>query len=669
MQISIIIPYDEAPKYYKRWANEEAKIDFLNQKEIADRCTLSYAADEICTYLQKAGLDASVKEQKGEFNIVLTTLGKNGEEFDIIKDGNDIILQGDSRVGTLYAAYELLEAQGIRWYSPKEEYVPIVSELKMPDFRHYRYDMPKGRGFHFEQLLKESTTFLVWMARNRMNLHNCHAHSKPLQDKLGFVYKTGGHIFEKILDPMNITEDGRYYIDAHKDWYGKRDGEITAENAINAQFCVSNTELMDVLADTVIDRIKNEWKNEHVFELAGFDTWGSCCQCPECLKLGNGSDVTLHFLSHIRKRVDEAYLAGEIDHNIRLSFDIYEGTDTMEPPLNPVPQNLIDAGDFGMYSPILRCYDHDLYDTSCKKNQIYERCLAGWAKTGMAFAINEYYNVSKFEDLPLLFTKRMKNEIKYYIESGATEIQYMHVPLLEWGIRSLTQYLLAALSRDRNADADALIDKYFNDNYGTYAQKAKQAYMLIENATRYIMSWRGWFGTSILTHLCEWNGQKPDKPFYKEYHLGDNAVAYGYEMVIELNRALKILRDIKYCEYSKLTPDMFDGGSNALNPGQQKAIRLGSALLNKVNEDIRGLKYGIDVFELTTLCLDYYHSLYEGRHDSDELFNKIRILGDKMSEYTFGVNFEAYTPDSELRTALKHSQLTNLYYKIIANNN
>lgn len=669
MTVSIILPYEESSKYYERWAHEEARIDFKNDLFSAQRCTLSFAAEELCTHFKRAGLDAKVTDERADVNIILKSRGLTGEEFDISVDGSDIILEGDSRRGTLYAAYELLEAQGIRWYSPNQDYIPEITHITMPELRHYKYELPNGRGFHFEQLMKEGERFILWMARNRLNLHNCHAHSKPLQDKLGFVYKIGGHIFEKILNPMNITEDGRYYIDAHKDWYGKRKEEITADNAINAQFCASNNELLDVLADIVIDKIKNEWKNENVFELAGFDTWGKSCQCPDCLKLGNGTDVTLHFLSHIRKRIDEAFAKGEIDHNVKLSFDIYEGTDTMEPPSMPVPQNLIAAGDYGIYSPILRCYDHDLYDTSCRKNQIYEHALRGWSGSGMDFGINEYYNVSKFEDLPILFTKRMKNEIKYYIESGAKDIQYMHVPFLEWGVRTITQYLYANLSRDKNCDADRLIDKYFDDLYGKYSDRAREAYELIEDATSLCMSWRGWFETGLLTYLCEWDGAVPTEPFHKEYHLGDNAVASGYDSVNKLKEALAILKNIKAEELCSITPDMFDGGSGALNPGQQKKIVLGTPILNRINEDIRGVLYGADVYELMVLCLDYYDSLYEDRDDAKELYERIKSLGDRMSEYTFGINFEMYTPDSELRTALKHSQLTNLYYKIIANNN
>ena len=667
MPVSIVLPYQEAGKYYARWAHEEHTIDFQKEKERAKRCRLSYAAEELFIYLEKMGIKAQVSNQTGDENIILLCEDGETEAFTIEQDGKDLLLKGDSARGLLYAVYELLEAQGIRWYAPKEEFVPQRENLIIPKCGHFVYDMPDGRGFHFEGLLKESESFLIWMARNRLNLHACHTHTKKLQEKLGFTFKTGGHIFTKLLDPNNITEDGRTYLDAHKDWYGKRKEEITAENAINVQFCVTNTELLDALSELVISKLKGDWKNEDILELAGFDTWGASCECEECKKLGNGADRTLHFLSHIRKRIDEATERGELQKRVRLSFDAYEGTDTLEAPERAVPQNIIDAGDYPLFCPILRCYHHNIDDNSCDKNKIYDRTIRAWEKTGMKLAMNEYYSVSKYEDLPLLFTERMKYEIPYYIERGVTEIQYMHTPILEWGVRSLSQYLYANLSRDRNCDADFLIEKYFEDVYGIHAKKAKKSYALIEEATSLCGSWRNWFETSILTHLCEWDGCAPKEPFYRESHLGENAVAMGYEMVEKLSEALSTLRTIKKDALKTLDPEIFTEDGLALNPIEQQKRRAGSQLLNKVNEDIRGVKYGLDVFRLMVLCLDYYEALYEQRADAESLVQKIAELGDAMSEYTVGINYAAYTPDTEIRDALLRSQLKNLYYKIIAN--
>jgi hypothetical protein len=67
------------------------------------------------------------------------------------------------------------------------------------------------------------------------------------------------------------------------------------------------------------------------------------------------------------------------------------------------------------------------------------------------------------------------------------------------------------------------------------------------------------------------------------------------------------------------------------------------------------------------LCLDYYNSLYEKRGDDAAIYEKIRVLGEKMTEYTYGVSYAAHVPERELRDALKRSQLNKLYYNILGN--
>ena len=64
MQVSVILPYDEASKYYERWAHEEKNIDFKNDKFSANRCTLSFAAEEICLHLERAGIEVRVTDEK-----------------------------------------------------------------------------------------------------------------------------------------------------------------------------------------------------------------------------------------------------------------------------------------------------------------------------------------------------------------------------------------------------------------------------------------------------------------------------------------------------------------------------------------------------------------------------------------------------------------------------
>jgi len=668
MEINILIPYEEAGKLYGKWAHEEEEIDFLKDLYKAKRCTLAFAAEELSVYLEKIGHNVRVGDKSGDFNIIIDAKDGESEEFDIESDEKNIRLKGLGRAGALYAVYELLEIQGVRWYAPKLEYVPPYGQsLVIPENKHYKYDMEGGRGFHFEGLQKESLSFLLWMARNRMNFHACHAHTKKFQQKLCMKFFTGGHIFEKILNPLNIEEDGRYYIDAHPDWYGKKDEELTVENAIKTQFCVSNEELLERLADTIIKRANNEWKNADVFELAGFDTWGKNCACEKCRRLGNGSDINLHFFSHIRKRLDEAYETGKINRKVLLCFDAYEGTDTIEAPINPVPENIKKSGDFLMFAPILRCFKHYFDDTSCDRNRGYKEKLEAWKKVGVPIAINEYYDVSKFEDLPLVFTKKIYNDVRYYKNNGVTRFVYMHVPMVEWGVCTTTQYLLANITRDSNCKYFELLDEYFKNVFGEYADEVKAVYEKLEKASEYCNSWRGWFGTSVLTNLMEWDGKLPKASIYRDSDLGDAFMEKGYNAVRLLKEALREMRDIKEREIENLSNYSFTEKAEALNPIEQQKRKSQTVLIDKLGEDIRGISYGADMQELLVLMMDYHECLYAGQTEKARvLFEKFKSLGSKMSEMTNGVSFVAYIPDFEVRDVLKRSQLKEVYYRCLA---
>ena len=662
MKINVKIPYENAEYAYTVWAHEEKEIDFDTDLVRAERCTLSYAAEELVTWLTEAGLDASVSDSACDLTIELSSDGGEGEEFSITGDGKCIKLAGVSRKATLYAVYELLEANGFRWYSPGNEYVPKLSSLKLPEKTHFKYDMPYGRGYHFEGLLKESFSIITWMARNRMSLAAPYAHSVPLLRKLGFTLKIGGHILGDIINPKKRTEKGELYLDAHRDFYGKRDGEITLENALNVQFCVSSHELLDVLSEAVIKKCENEWKDADILELAGFDTWGKSCACESCRRLGNGSDITLYFLSHVREALNEAHKNGRIRKNPLLTFDIYDGTDTMPAPKNPVPENLIEFGDYGMFCPILRCYEHNIFEP-CARNSFYKECFEAWSKTGFKIAINEYYNVSKLEDLPILFTERMKHDVPYYIEKGAVEMGYMHFTVTELGVRRLNDFILYNLSRDRYADVDALKAKYFSDLYEKYAERVSNLYEKIEKAGAPCQSLRGWF-TSVLGSLMTWDGKRPEKPFMRESHLGDRYVEICYEIRDAFTWALEELRAVRNeVIFSQSDAEM----ATAKNPHDVAKMLKTPPIIERLSEDIRGLIYGADVFGFMALCLDYYNSLYENRGDDGTLYEKIKLLGEKMTEYTYGVSYAAHIPERELRDALKRSQLNKLYYNILGN--
>ena len=115
----------------------------------------------------------------------------------------------------------------------------------------------------------------------------------------------------------------------------------------------------------------------------------------------------------------------------------YEGTCNLKAPLNPVPEKLLESGDYISYAPIARCFEHRFTDEACAYNKYYNRHLRGWTDVagGLPIGFNEYYNVSKFEDLPFLFTETIFDDIRYYHSVGIKCMTYMHLPMILWGVK------------------------------------------------------------------------------------------------------------------------------------------------------------------------------------------------------------------------------------------
>ncbi len=656
--IHIILPYANAPRFYPAWAHEENDIDFRRDADRAARCTISYAAEELVTYLKRIGLKACVSETAGEITILMKHVPDLGETFLVALEGSTLALAG-GRVGLLYAAYHVLEAQDIRWYSPWEEYVPEnVTGFTMPEAGVFSPDMPAGRGFEFEGALKESAMLYLWMARNRLNMSGMRPHAQQLQRKLGMSFQVGGHIFEHILEPSMAAGNGQTMIEAHPDWYGQ---PINQSNPLAIQFCTSNEELLEYLTQHLLGLLMGDWYEADRIELWGFDTWGATCQCEKCKKLGNGTDKLLKFLSYLRKRIDEETAKGNMDHPVQLVMGAYEGTSTIEPPENGFPENLLTSGDYTVYWPILRCYEHPLKQP-CQHNEIYARTLPGW--TAMPTVVGEYYNVSRYEDLPIQFTRTIQTDLRWYREIGIKGMTYMHIPMVEWGMRALTQCLFARLSWDADTDVEAFMQKYFEHLYGPFAETARKAYELTEEALINVASWRNWNSKSIYTHLCYWDGKKPEKPLWRDDHLGSEAASKGLHSADLLAEAINLLRGA-WEEADLYFVGAFTPAANSsLSPALSRSVQKKNTISERIACDLRSLDYAQDMYRLMA-NLVLYHDQLLADEDTEATWAEIQRLYRKMYSYCTGVTYECPAVELSTRDALERSGMKALYYRCL----
>lgn len=673
MRIAILLPFPDAAAQAGIWAYSEREIHFGSQPELAARCTMAYAAVELKTYLEQTLLNSQVRiaEQAAEGDFVIRLRAKRyegrGEHYALIPEDTGIAIEGEGRVGVLYGAYELLKLQGWRWYEPGAmgEYAPEPrQELLLPQ-EPKTYTTPSwvGRGWSLDGHLNESEELAVWMARNRINIYFARPHTCHLMHKLGVILREGGHIFEEMLNPDRLLPDGRTLWEAHEDWFGlPSSGKRSKELAHKTQFCVSQPDCLEYLAEDLLKHIMDEWHEADAINVWGFDTWGDVCTCEKCKALGNGTDQNLHMASYFRDYLNKARKDGRLDRDVQMVLSIYEGSSNLMPPENPVPQNLLDAGDHGIYATIVRCYAHDFDDPNCSYNREYYEVLQAWNQLDkkLPMTVHEYYNVSKFEDLPLLFTNSMKRDVPCFFQNGADGLTYMHIPMVNWGVRTLTQVVFAELAWDPGADVDAIVEEYFDRRYGAYAPQMKEVYAKIEEASAYITSWRAWKDRSLLSKLQEWDGRTPECSLQVDDHFGtpERFEEMGVRTEQLMLEALEGLEQVIRTEKNNVENINSEVGHPSLNPGELLRTQRGSRQIFVLTEDKRNLVYGVDTVQLMLRLGQYYNALYDGREArAAELWGLIEESEERMERYYMPATYSADYLALISRDALARTQL------------
>lgn len=680
MKLTIVVPFEGAEEKTQYWSGMEKKVDFANNLHDAARCTVSFAATELSTYISKTIADISIDFSSScpsdgmVIELVLEDITSKSSIYKIAPIESTgqcgVVITGQGRAGVLYGAYEFLKQQGWRWYAPggAGEIAPETTQtlILTTKITEYSPDMADGRGFDFEGGLKDSEELWLWMARNRLNVAAYRHLTVALQRKLCLEFKNGGHIFEEMLHPDKVLENGKTIWEEHPDWYGKppvSEPPLLKEDAFKIQFCTSNQSLLNYLGNQIVDKLSDEWKYVDRLDIWTFDTFGRCCSCEECERLGNGSDQALYLLSELRKQINQALIEGKLQQDVRLIVCAYDGTSTISAPQNKVPSNLIDAKDMVVYYPIMRCYAHD-YNTAeaCPENLYFNEHLTNWFKNSpsLPMIIGEYYNVSKFEDLPLLFTKRMAADIPYYHKIGVTAITYMHLPMINWAMRSINQVLYAELAWNVKADVKSIVLEYLDRWYSNYAEEMGVAYELLEEGFKYCANLRAWAGKSILSQLLIWDGAIPEQPLMLDEHfedvtdlikkcrVGENQVKQALEIIL---KARKSLRKEQVYESQP--------AKAGLNPTEHAKLHLDEGVSFHLDEDARQCLYGYETLKLMTDMIAYHDALYRSDSSALKLWEEIEETAEHLSSYYMPITYGNQKVMLECRDALTRTQLKN----------
>ncbi len=470
-------------------------------------------------------------------------LGRDGFRIrKISRDGRNLLLiAGGSRIGTLYGVYGFLQKLGVRWFAPGEsgESIPRISLARLPDLNESDKPSFYTRGFWAWEN-RGNDDFFDWMARNRLNLWNTAEGNHPRLKKLGMILTCGGHSHidwfigpqkeypynhpqfpgdeSRVPDPYpvspyfkgDVNGNGKLeYSEAHPEWYGLINGvrDFDIRDAFGVNYCTSNDDATRELLRGVVGALiggeegkryapqlavaeKKPWEDDHWRHAESINFWvldyGKWCECDRCKALGIPTDRNLRLVHQLRTEMEKATKAGLLKRNVQIAFLAY--ADVVDPPTRPLPEGFDYENCIATFFPIDRCYVHRFDDPACTEiNVPYFNRYRGWALDPKRFYrgqifIGEYYNISGFKGLPIVFSKSMTSDIPYYCGTSARHFHYMHVTTRNWGTRALTNYQMARMLWAPAVDVPALTDEYFTGRYGAAARAMRECYHALEQS-------------------------------------------------------------------------------------------------------------------------------------------------------------------------------------------
>ena len=495
-------------------ARGEGEVDWTAPEGPAhEACTLSFAAAEATEFLSRVPgvqAEAGVVEDaspEAPFIAVLTPTaleaadGWVSERFGRVRppeaeqsfairtiregEASGYLVLGRDRAGALYGTYELLRRLGFRWLGPDDHdtHVPGALPRPLPDLDLSQSPSFITRGFHGGED-RGSEAFLLWMARNKLNLWFAAQSNKPFCRKLCLKFLTGGHsIYHRYAPPE------KYFAD-HPEWYCLKDGERRGEieRGFGYNVCFSNAEVRRQLAENMVEDLisgENRWTD--IMQVWPLDN-GVWCECEGCRRLGNPTDQILLLAHDCRQAILRARREGRLGRDVRVNIPAYH--ETLPIPTKELPPGFDHAGTLVIFFTIERCYSHPIDDPACTEiNAGLARFLKDWRENpdcpfrGEMF-IGEYYNVSSFASLAIPFARTMAVDIPFYHAVGARHLNYMHVTTAHWGTLSLTNAQFAAQLWDHRLDCRAFFEDYLDHRYRGHSEAMGRFYDLLEQAMR-----------------------------------------------------------------------------------------------------------------------------------------------------------------------------------------
>ncbi len=380
-------------------------------------------------------------------------LGKEG--FVLRRRGVDLVLAGGGPYGVAYAASELLERLGARWYlpGPLGEVIP-----KLEQIRFDRLDVREVPSFSMRWVGKD----IAWNLRNRTNWIN-DASLPPAFRVLPGIYHTQSRL---------IPHDK--YGRTHPNFFALIKGKRSRDKG--CKLCNVNPDLPAEIARRM-DEILRDRPGTQLISLSPTDgqMW---CECPACRALDE-KDVPKDARYSRRQMVLYNRVAAELakSHPDQLmlvgAYNVYTW-----PPKDPQikgHRNL--AVIICHYEDY--CLAHPVNDSTCRPNQRYLELIRAWQRHTPHVYFYEYYDKANWLDLPWPIVHTVAADIPFFKQIGIEGLYTQYTTANIWS-NFLVHYVAARLLWDHTTDVPALLEEFYAKFYGRAAGPMKAYHEALE---------------------------------------------------------------------------------------------------------------------------------------------------------------------------------------------
>ena len=372
---------------------------------------LKFGAREIAKYLGVA-TGAKVEVNGGDATRVATTvtvrladgaeaaaMREDGFTIDAAPGGVEVV--GANPRGALYGCYDILKKYaGMRWIVPGDdgEYCVLGGKtVKVPCGRRTVNPYLRVR-----KTRADGEDAWLWHARNNMTGET--GRNRFEDPKTGKPTELAPRLEELCVDGSGTPANSHIMLDMMTGWARGKTGEridalyaahpeyfplvggkrIKITNAGAANPCISNAELLDLMASNLYDRVCGPHGAQDYVTIGNNDTT-AWCECEKCRALdapelagtkGQRSDRYWRTVMEIARRVWAR------DPKLKLGGWAYQ--DFWYPPahvrLDPRLRVLISFNN--------QCWRHSVDDPACSVNAEWRKIFAAWKKTGHPLVVN-----------------------------------------------------------------------------------------------------------------------------------------------------------------------------------------------------------------------------------------------------------------------------------------